>query len=638
MSHLQNDSNLDYSENISEIIIENSLDIIWAKDPNGIYFMINKAFEAFYDINREFIIGKSDFELYPEELSIAYQEADKEVLDTMKNKVVYNKTWVQTDYRIMMTVKSPLKDSRGKILGVLGVSRDITDNEKVKDELEETNAILKMIFEHAPDPLFVKDLKGVYTNVNRAFADFHGITVREAQGKTDHDYFDAATANKFIEEDQRIINTGRVEVSESTIFLNKKLRTTIVTKGPLFSKNYTPMGVMGIVHDITYDKQVEAKLLESQKMDSIANLAGGIAHDLNNTLSGVMGYASLIKAQETSLENKEYLDKIINASERAAKLIDRLQTFTKKHVDQLIRIDLNSVISDTYALINPSIKSKVKINLDLNPDLKEIDGDPTQISQVVMNLLFNAIDAIEEHGAITIETKMSNITNLDHHLMKSPNMQLGEFVELRVTDTGKGIPDELMARIFEPFFTTKLDGAVKGNGLGLTIVYNVVTNHGGSIDVISAVDEGTTFEVYFPVGSLVTDEKILTMKAHEKLTLGLVLIVEDEKDNRVLLERMLTILGYTTISAVNGFEGVSIFEERHNEIDFVILDMVMPVMDGKDAFLQMKLIDSDVRVIISSGYSKEKYSEIIDLGIYAIMEKPYSIKTLSETIEGVFKT
>lgn len=629
----------DINENneLFRLAIQNSPDIMWAKDLNCKYLMINNRYLEFHNKSKEEVIGNGDLDIFSSELGDLFVSSDKEVLQTKKTKIFY--FTIENNGKIvkLMTVKSPLFGPNGDIIGILGNSRDVTSSEKIKNELEETNAILNMIFEHAPDPMFVKDLHGVYTHVNRAFADFHGITVRESQGKTDYDFFDAKVAKKFIVEDNRIQNTGRAEVSDVTLFVNKKLRTTTVTKGPIFSKNYKPMGVMGIVHDITYNKQIDAKLRESQKMDSIGNLAGGIAHDLNNTLSGVMGYASLIKAQEPSSENKEYLDKIINASERAAKLIDRLQTFTKKTVDQLISIDLNSIVSDTYSLINPSIKSLINITLQLKPDLNEIDGDPTQISQVVMNLLFNAIDAIENQGEIVISTNIANVTHVDKYIMKSPNMKPGRFVKLTITDTGNGINSELMHKIFEPFFTTKVDGTVKGNGLGLTIVYNVVTNHGGIIDVSSTVDDGTTFDVYFPVGSLVTDEKILSMKAQERLNLGLILIVEDEDDIRILLERMLTIIGYTTISASNGKEGVSIFEERHNEIDLVILDMVMPEMDGKDAFLQMKLINSDVNVIISSGYTKDKYSEIMDLGISAILEKPYSINELSETIDKVLK-
>ncbi|OLS29276.1 MAG: Blue-light-activated protein [Candidatus Heimdallarchaeota archaeon LC_2] len=619
------------------LAIHNSPDVIWVKDLNSKYLMVNTSYLKFYNKSEDEIIGKVDSDIFSKELSELFLKSDKEVLQRQETTVLYFNTEHLNETKNIMTIKSPLFGAEGKIIGILGNSRDVTQSEKLNKELEESNAILNMIFEHAPDPIFVKDLNGIYTNVNRAFADFHGLTVRSAQGKTDNDLFDSEIAEKFLIEDKRIIDTGRVEVSEVTLFVDKKLRTTSVTKGPIFSKNYKPMGIMGIVHDITYNKQVAAKLIESQKMDSIGNLAGGIAHDLNNTLSGVMGYASLILTQESLDENKVYLEKIINASKRAAKLIDRLQTFTKKHVDQLISVDLNSIISDTYALINPSIQAKLKINLDLDSDLMELDGDPTQISQVVMNLLFNAIDSIEGQGKISISTTMASLADLDSYIMKSPNIKPGEFVKLTINDTGKGIPEELMDKIFEPFFTTKIDGTVKGNGLGLTIVYNVVTNHGGVIDVKSEINEGTTFDVYFPIGNLVTDEKILTMKAQEKLNLGLVLIVEDEEDVRILLGRMLTILGYTSISATNGLEGVAIFEERHNEIDLVFLDMVMPEMDGKDTFLQMKLIDSDVKVIISSGYTREKFSEILDLGISAILEKPYSINELSETINSVLR-
>ncbi|MHA2277316.1 MAG: PAS domain-containing protein, partial [Candidatus Kariarchaeaceae archaeon] len=576
-----------------------------------------------------------DPDIFPTELSDIFLASDKEVLTTKKSTVLHFITKHLEEQKNIMTVKSPILDSNGDIIGILGNSRDITESEKIKIELEESNAILNMMFEHAPDPLFVKDLNGVYTQVNAAFADFHGVTVRDVEGKTDEDLFEPEIAKRFKIEDRRILGTGRVEVDEISLFINNKNRTTRVTKGPLFSKNYEPMGVMGIVHDITYNKQVEAKLRESQKMDSIGNLAGGIAHDLNNTLSGVMGYASILRAQETSKENKEYLEKVINASERAARLIDRLQTFTKKQVDQLINVDLNSIVQDTYEMLNPSLRSKIEITLDLDNEIYEIDGDPTQISQVVMNLMINAIDAVENYGSITISTETCDVNDLDQFTIKSDKMIPGKFVKMRVQDTGKGIPEDSMSNILEPFYTTKKEGEVKGSGLGLTIVYNVVTNHGGIIDIESTVNKGTNFDIYFPMGNLISDQKIQDTKVEEKLNLGLILIVEDEIHIRTILEKMLTILGYTTISAVNGLEGVKIFKDKSDEIDMVILDMVMPEMDGKDAFLQMKLIDPHVKVIISSGYNKEKYAEILDLGVASLLEKPYSIDTLSKVLTNV---
>lgn len=610
-------------------------DIMWVKDVELRYIMINNALENFFNLKRVDIIGKNDYEIFKKETAEFYRNGDFEVIKTKKSFTVYEEVQNENSTNHMMTIKQPLLDKNDELIGVFGISRDVSDLIFVRQKLEESKELIEKIFDYAPDPIFVKNKEGEYTKVNQAFARAHRVPIKELIGKTDFELFDKITAEKFIKVDLEIFRTGERQTNQSTNILAGEMITTITTKGPIHDKHGNIIAVVGVAHDITDYKIIEDKIIESQKMDSVGNLAGGIAHDLNNILSGVLGYSSILLTEEIDEERRSYLENIINATNKATDLIRKLLLFSRKHKDQIVSTSLNTIINDVYHILKPSIRKNISFEFDLNENLKNIDGDPSQINQVVMNLCVNAIEAIGKKGIIRISSNMCQIDEFSKFKVTSLGARPGEFVKVVVEDNGIGISQEIRDKIFDPFYTTKTQGVAKGTGLGLSIVYGVVTNHGGLLSIYSEKGKGTAMSVYFPVGKLAHPKQEEKMEEIDEGS-GNILIIDDEPLIQNLLKTILSKLGYKTIVATSGAEGISYYKKYINQIDLIILDLVMPEMDGKEVFSKLLKINKDVKIILSTGFGKDGETEmLLKTGVKAFLPKPYTITDISKILSEV---
>ncbi len=387
---------------------------------------------------------------------------------------------------------------------------------------------------------------------------------------------------------------------------------------------------LAFINDITEKKRTQEKLFEAQKMDSIGNLAGGVAHDFNNMLAGIMGFAGLLDSQLTDEKFRSYTGNILNAAVRAAELTEKLLAFGRRGRYMNQAVSLNETVRSTISILSRTIDQRIMIDLEFDDDLHSVDADPSQMTQVIMNLCVNAAEAMHGSGLLLITTRNfeSNILFLENQ----PDARPGAYAILEVTDTGMGMPEETSQRMFEPFFTTKIDGDVQGTGLGMAVVWGVVKNHDGIIEVDSEIGKGTTIRVYLPKGRLTPsdgeDAKELSVPGK-----GIVLVVDDEEILRSLLREALEALGYEVITASDGHDAVELYEKMHRQIDLVLMDLRMPRKNGADAFREMRMIKPDVRVLISSGYGEEgEASEMVRSGAMGICSKPYTIEKLSEQI------
>ncbi len=376
-------------------------------------------------------------------------------------------------------------------------------------------------------------------------------------------------------------------------------------------------------------KRLESQLFHSQKMQAIGTLAGGIAHDFNNLLMGIQGYVSVMQLQTSQDDpNAEYIQSIDNAIMRAANLTNQLLGFARKGKYTPKQTDLNNLVEESSKMFTRTRKETV-IHKKLQDNIWSVNVDPGQIEQVLLNLYVNAWHAMPDGGEIFIQTE--NIYLRDDYC-KPFEAPVGNYVKISVTDTGVGIDKENLERIFEPFFTTKEVG--KGTGLGLASAYGIIKNHSGIIQVYSEKGHGATFNIYLPASAaeIAKEEvKVELLKGKETI-----LLVEDEEGTIEVEELMFKKLGYSVVPARSGKEAIALYKENMMDLDLVALDMIMPEMNGKDTYDELKKINPDIKVLLVSGYSLNKQiEELIDQGCNGFIQKPFDIAKLSQKIRKI---
>ncbi len=376
-------------------------------------------------------------------------------------------------------------------------------------------------------------------------------------------------------------------------------------------------------------RQLEQQLFQAQKMESIGRLAGGMAHDFNNILSSIMGWAEMLKMMypDPRVEEGQVAEVIIRGAQRAAELTRQLLGFARggKYNPQPVLV--NEMVREAVSVSEKIFEKRIELVLDLAEGLPTVEADRNQLLQVLTNLLINARDAMPSGGRIVIRSSLAEIG--PEYLERHPCFQPGSYLRLTVTDNGMGMSREVLGRIFEPFFTTKEQS--KGTGLGLATVYGIVRNHGGQVNAYSEPGQGSTFTVYLPASgkALVDDLPERTLLAGE----GLILLVEDEDEVRGLVRKQLEVLGYRTLIARDGVEAVELFRERNEQIDLVVLDLIMPRMAGTEAFAELRRIDPAAQVLLISGFSQNyRANELLAEGALGFLQKPFTLNELSREL------
>jgi PAS domain S-box-containing protein len=389
--------------------------------------------------------------------------------------------------------------------------------------------------------------------------------------------------------------------------------------------------IRAVARDITEKKKLEAKVIHAQRIDSIGNLAGGVAHDFNNILTSILGSTSIMKRKMRHEDHwYRFADIIETAARRGAALTRQLLTFARKSNVQFRPVVVNDIIEETLRLFERSIDKTIIIEKDLTDEVFIINGDDGQLQQSFLNLLINARDAMPDGGTITVESALKHI---EEDTTVSPEIRKGDYITVSITDTGIGMDKDLMQHIFEPFFTTKDLG--KGTGLGLSVVYGVVNSHNGFITIQSESRQGSKFTLHFPPLPAVENIKRHTKPAKLERGTENALIIDDEKDVADVIGGMLKSLGYQVTIVNSGRKAINLYK-RKIRFDVVILDLNMPKMSGKETFMKLKELDPKVRVIISTGYG----DRIMDTSFWhdaidTFLQKPYQIEELSEKIRFV---
>lgn len=401
-----------------------------------------------------------------------------------------------------------------------------------------------------------------------------------------------------------------------------------ITGSPVLDSENRKIGIVITIRDKTEELRIEEELKQRRKMESLGQLSGGVAHDFNNMLGGIIGFSELLS--DTLDENSEefsYVQNILSAATSAADLTAKLLAFSRKGKMVSTPFSIHKSCESSLSLLKRTIDKTINISSNFNANEHFVTGDPSQIQNAILNLCINAKDAMEEGGSLSI---ISKNTTLDEDNIYT--LPAGNYITLDIKDTGSGIPEEIQSKIFEPFFTTKEVG--KGTGLGLAAVYGAVQNHNGTITVHSEVGKGTTFTLLFPV---VTTSASFVEEHHHSITnkefKKRVMVVDDEKIIRIMLDKVISDMGGEVTQAADGVEAVALFREKHESIDLVILDMVMPNMNGDQCFKELHEIDSSVPIIVSSGFDKNSsITSLLENGAKGYLHKPFNIHDLTQKL------
>ncbi|MCU0539397.1 MAG: response regulator [Desulfobacterales bacterium] len=501
--------------------------------------------------------------------------------------------------------------------------------------------LFRTIFEIAPFGIVIADGEGRPLKANPAFMAMFGTSAEElARGKSG-----GTTPSEPL---QRLMSQCRARITATAAETAAQRVTLQRTDGSAFFGHVITAaididghpGVIGFIQDVTGQvlmekerEQISAQAQQAQKMEAIGTLAGGIAHDFNNLLMGIQGNISLIMLnKETGHRDVPHLKNIEKAVVRGSELTRQILGFARGGKYEVRATDCNHLLERVVALFSRTRK-ELTIRKNFQEPLWSVDADQGQLEQVLLNLFVNAWEAMPGGGEIQLET--ANLSVEENTPGRPPDAALGRYVCLTVTDTGIGMDAQTQARIFEPFFTTKKTGSA--TGLGLSSVFGIVQNHHGFVTVRSGKGRGTTFRVFLPAAAPAPARAAAAPAApNGRERPATLLLVEDEEMVAAIADQMLTRLGHKVFLAGSGAEAVAIYKEQRDKIDLVILDMIMPGMSGAEAFEQLKTIDPQVKVLLSSGYSLNgQAAAILNRGCRGFIQKPFTIDQLSQKIREI---
>ena len=618
-------------------IVESSEDAIIGKDLNGVVYSWNRAAERLYGYTFEEMLGRTVEVLLPDER----RDEDALLLHAL-HAGAHIDHFEATRRRkngetihVSLTI-SPIRAADGAIVGTSDIARNITN----RVELERDRARLAAIVESSQDAIVGKSLTGIVETWNRAAAALYGYSAAEMIGQPMRILL---PPDRSAEEADILDRVGKGERVEHYQTVRQRKDGTPVTVSltisPVRGSRGEVVGASHIARDITTQKDFEARMQHMQKMESLGLLAGGVAHDFNNLLTGILGNASLAAARlAQGGAARAHLADVIKAAESAALLTRQLLAYAGGNTAIVDKVDLSELTRETSHLIRAAISSKVQVLFEVETGLPVIRGDVGQLQQVIMNLVLNAAEAIgDETGTVIVRTWLQYADELYiRTVFTDVGIAAGNYVVLEVHDTGCGMDEQTQARIFDPFFTTK----VAGRGLGLAAVLGIVRSHGGALKVYSAVGQGTTFKLLFPV--LAEDFQAIPQGEREVAPLkgrGHILVVDDNDLIGRFAQHTLEFYGYSVTVARSGSEGISLFERMPETFRLILLDLAMPGMSGEDVFRRLQAIRPNVPVLLTSGFSKSTaIRHFSGKGLAGFIQKPYSATQLAEQVKAAIES
>ncbi|HEV2706262.1 MAG TPA: PAS domain S-box protein [Pyrinomonadaceae bacterium] len=617
---------LDASEARYRSVVEQTGESIFICDPQTKRLLkSNAAFQRLVGYDREEILKLTvhDFLLEPEEV---IKQKTEETLTTRRPFTV-ERRYRRKDGSVVdveHTVSVITYDGKDAFCCN---ARDISERKRIEEAIRKSEEY-RNLFKHANDAIMIYEpTNEIILDVNDKACETYGIA---------RDAFIGRRLREISMDNQQgeqhvaaSLSQGAYQEFETVHFKADGTPIDFLVNSSIIEYQGSP-AVLSINRKITERKKLEEQLRQSQKMESIGTLAGGVAHDFNNLLTIISGNIQLAsRGLESDAAQARRLAGAAKAADKAATLTNQLLAFSRRQQLERRTINLNETITDMMKMLGRLIGENIAVQVEAAPDLSPVFVDTGQIEQVIMNLALNARDAMPNGGRLLIETHEVTLDEnyCSLHAFDSP----GRYVRLMVSDTGCGMNSETLARAFEPFFTTKEVG--RGTGLGLSMVYGIIKQHEGLVEVYSEPGHGTTFKIYLPVSNVIARDEDSKTKLLLPTGTETILIAEDEAGLRELTQDVLEGLGYKVILAEDGEAALELYRAHYDEVDLIILDIVMPRIGGPAAYEQMRSLKDDVPVIFMTGYSEEMaHNMFIEETGAALIQKPYSIEILGQKV------
>lgn len=612
-------------------------DLVWLKDKDGIYLSCNKIFERLFGAREKDIVGKTDYDFVDKELADFFKENDEKAIAAGRPSINEESVTFVDDGRnvLLETIKTPIYDSDGSLIGVLGVGRDITERKRTEEALQNYTFLMREMGKAAKIggwEFEVETGRGTWTE---EVARIHEVDPEQAtNAELGINFYTDESKKLIIKAIQDAIEFQKPYVLELELITAKGNYKWIRTIGYPFVENNKVVKVRGSFQDITERKKadeerekLQIQLTQAQKMESVGRLAGGVAHDFNNMLGVIQGYSEMIL--EETAENESIhsaLLEIQKATQRSVDLTRQLLAFARKQTVAPKVLNLNDTVEGMLTMLRRLIGEDIELVWLPGKKLGLIKMDPSQVDQIMANLCVNARDAINDTGRVTVET--CNVVLDETYQAQHANIQPGNYVQLAVSDNGCGMDEETRERLFEPFFTTKEQG--KGTGLGLASIYGIVKQNNGFINIYSEPNLGTTFKIYLPMYETEVEQP------HQKVQLSTVggnetiLLVEDELAILTMTTRMLERLGYNVLTANTAAAAINLAQNYSDKIHLLITDVIMPEMNGRTLADQLLLTYPTLKSLFMSGYTSNIIAQhgVLAEGVFFI-QKPFTKQDLA---------
>ena len=612
-----------------QAILDNAPWPITLKDIEGRLQVFNQAYPQTICVQAEELIGKTAYDLHPATVAKEITSQEKLVVESGKAKV-FNviRQYSNTSERHLVAVRFPVKGSDARVVGVGGITVDMTERHALEQEVKRSNAVLQAILDNSPWAINLKDTEGRLIVCNAAYAQRFGESAPNLIGKRTQELYLNYVADEIIEQENAVLESHKTQVYEVVRrYRNTGDRQLMAVRFPVLGGDSRIIGIGNISVDITEQRMLEDMLREARQMQSIGFLTGGVAHEFNNLLQGMRSYLEVLKGRcANEQEAGPIIDRLFAQEERGATLVRRLLAFAGKQILTSRRTDPNAVMGELTELLGRTLNRNIKIVQNLESNLPPVFIDVASLRDAVLNIAMNAQLAMPKGGSLTIETglqRRAKTTTIKDHTLPS-----GEYVEIRITDTGCGMPEDVRERAISPFFTTRDVG--EGQGLGLSMAYGFCRQSGGHLELESAVGRGTTVRILLP--ALSGEEAKSQMPRKKTKKMARILVVDDDADVRKSTRALVASFGHHVYEAENATKALQILETTPS-IDVLITDIVMPQnLDGIELAKRAEKIKRDLKILLVSGYPDSAISESAG-SRYSFLRKPYSVKDLNIELE-----